>query len=516
MRTTTLFLLTLGLFAAAHGQKPSDKLEPKFKPKFTIGKETTFATEPVDKDGYIDYVAALNERLKKGVTPENNAVVLLCKALGPRPEGGTLPAEFYEWLGIAEPPEKGDYFTRIQETPTFNEEQDQAMKRPWQAKELPQIALWLKTNEKPLAVVIEATKRPRYFYPAAPKPRDAGLMSTLLPHVQKCRTLASALIARAMLRAGEGRLEDAWQDLLACHRLGRLIGSGGSLIERLVGIAIDIIAGQGDLAFADHAGVDAKRLRGCLRDLQQLPAVPLIAEQIELGERFMGLDTTMMAARHGVRYLERLASGNGASVSRGPRLADMLADAFWKDLDWDPALRKANLWYDRLAAAMRLKDRAAREKQLQELDRDLKAVQAEMKDMRAQFQEILKAKDKAAAKGKLMGDMMSCLMLPAVQKVQTAADRGEQNHRNVLVAFALAIYHREHGRYPKTLAELAPKYLAEVPLDLFSGKPLVYLPSEKDYLLYSLGPNGQDDLGRTRDDEPPGDDLTVRMPLPKP
>jgi hypothetical protein len=62
---------------------------------------------------------------------------------------------------------------------------------------------------------------------------------------------------------------------------------------------------------------------------------------------------------------------------------------------------------------------------------------------------------------------------------------------------------------------LAPKYLAAVPNDLFSGRPLVYRPTGSGYVLYSVGPNGQDDGGRSSDDDPPGDDLTVRMPLPE-
>jgi hypothetical protein len=37
----------------------------------------------------------------------------------------------------------------------------------------------------------------------------------------------------------------------------------------------------------------------------------------------------------------------------------------------------------------------------------------------------------------------------------------------------------------------------------------------KGYLLYSVGVNGKDDGGRQFDDDPPGDDLSVRMPLPE-
>jgi len=97
-----LFVL-VGLLAAEGKDKPA--------PKFPVGKETTYITEPLDKDGYIDYAAALNDRLGKGITPDKNANVLLWKALGPTPENGErMPAEFFKHLGIDEPPDKGDYF----------------------------------------------------------------------------------------------------------------------------------------------------------------------------------------------------------------------------------------------------------------------------------------------------------------------------------------------------------------------------------------------------------------------
>src|SRR5437764_836871 len=54
--------------------------------KVPLGKDTTVAMGPLDKAGYIDYEAALNERLGKGITPEKNANVLIWQALGPKPE----------------------------------------------------------------------------------------------------------------------------------------------------------------------------------------------------------------------------------------------------------------------------------------------------------------------------------------------------------------------------------------------------------------------------------------------
>jgi hypothetical protein len=114
-----------------------------------------------------------------------------------------------------------------------------------------------------------------------------------------------------------------------------------------------------------------------------------------------------------------------------------------------------------------------------------------------------------------LGDAFAILLMPAVNKVQDAEHRNVQLQQNLHLAFALAAYQREHGRYPATLDALAPKYLPQIPNDLFSGKALIYRPSEKGYLLYSVGVNGQDDGGRSYEDDPAGDDLTVRMPLPK-
>ena len=66
---------------------------------FTISPETTYITEPLDADGYPDYVTALNERLRGNITPETNANVLIWQALGPHPEGVTMPPEYS--IGLA-------------------------------------------------------------------------------------------------------------------------------------------------------------------------------------------------------------------------------------------------------------------------------------------------------------------------------------------------------------------------------------------------------------------------------
>ncbi len=74
-----------------------------------ISRETTFLTGPLRKDGSVDYLAALNERCSKGVTPENNAAIPLLQAVG---TAGIIEAtrpQYFKMLGIAPMPDKGLY-----------------------------------------------------------------------------------------------------------------------------------------------------------------------------------------------------------------------------------------------------------------------------------------------------------------------------------------------------------------------------------------------------------------------
>ncbi len=162
----------------------------------------------------------------------------------------------------------------------------------------------------------------------------------------------------------------------------------------------------------------------------------------------------------------------------------------------------------------RIKDRAARETAFDKLEEDLKALKKDAVNQAGILADVAAGKDPGKQVSKAIGDILLSLLMPAFQKVQSARDRAEQIERNLHIAFALAAYRADTGRYPAKLDDLAPKYLATVPADIFNGKPLIYKPTEKGYLFYSVGANGKDEEGRWYDDDPPGDDPRVRMPLP--
>jgi hypothetical protein len=498
--------------------------EDKPTPKLPLGKETTYITEPLDKDGYLDYESALNDRLGKGITSENNANVLLWKALGPRPEGGKgMPEGYFKRLGIKEPPENGDYFigyraylkdqakVEATEIDKIVDQPSEAARWPWTAKDYPHLAAWLAANEKPLVVVVEATRLPEYYNPLVSHRSEKvhpALIAALLPSVQKCRQLTNALAARAMLRVADGKFDDAWQDLLACHRLGRLLGRGSTLIEGLVGLAINNIAANATLAYLERANLNAKQAQERIKDLQALAPIAPMSDKVDLGERFVFLDIVQIVRCGDIGTIESLGR------ETKPSEPDPDTQKALETIDWDPVLRNGNKWYDRMAAAMRLKDRADREKEFDKIEVDLKALRKDPAKP-GNLGDALHGKGTPKEVGTALGNVLVTMMMPATRKVQNAADRSQQVQANLQVAFALAAYHADHKSYPAKLNDLAPKYLAPVPDDLFSSKPLIYGSTEKGYLFYSIGVNGKDEEGRSADDDPAGDDIGVRMPLPE-
>ena len=63
------------------------------------------------------------------------------------------------------------------------------------------------------------------------------------------------------------------------------------------------------------------------------------------------------------------------------------------------------------------------------------------------------------------------------------------------VGLGLKLFKQKNGAYPDTLDKLAPEFLENIPVDPFTGKALMYRKAAAGFILYSLGPNQQDDNG---------------------
>ncbi|MCG8450197.1 MAG: hypothetical protein MI725_11540 [Pirellulales bacterium] len=514
-------------------------------PGIVISKQTTYITAPLAEDGLPDFEAYLLKRGFEGVTPENNAAVLIWQALWPgvlSPEHQllmlealgmeevpsqakslksfddvTLREQLAEWLEEkwSKPEEMDDATWQDQlRNTTVQQVIDEAKCRPWTSKEIPALAQWVQDNQGPLDLLVEASKRSHFFSPS-PNHLDGSqerLISSLLPMAQSMRTAVRALNLRAMWHLGEGRHEKAWQDLQASFQLAQFVANGWIFVQGLVGIAIEHLTADQLVVLLHHGNLSPEYAQKILQELQALPVLPRMAEKLDHGERLALIDSTLA-----------LATGRNKDMDSVGGPLSMLV------LDWNFVLRETNQFYDRMVAGVRLPTRKERLQAFAAIEQELGNRSANVKNRTTQFGTIFSRRRRSET----IADVMLALMTPAVQAALSAQDRSAVKRQLAQLAAALAVYRGREGAYPEQLADLVPEILPKLPLDLYSGKPFIYQRKDDGgYLLYSVFEDETDDGGTNLEqgivkgewaesdseegvEEPLGEDIVIRVPVPK-
>jgi hypothetical protein len=481
--------------------------------KVTISKETTHITEPLRPDGYPDYARYVDQRLSKGVTPDNNAAVLLLRAIGPLEIPEVLQAEFFKRLAIEPLPSQGDYlvdwatFSRripAKEWPAVPADRpvtaqeylqsldEVARSQPWKRDNFPAVARWLETYARQIDLLVAASKRPKTYAPAVREDDDKLLLMAILPLAQNSRMAARALVTRAMYRAGSGDPDKAVDDLMACHRLARLTGEGFTLLEGLVAVSVNQMALEAEKVMIAREVFSAKQRSRLRTELGQLAPLPSMADRLDQGERIVYLDALCAMARGITNVIEQGGDDSASSVIARALAEQTLGAA----IDWNIPLKAGNEWYDRIAKIGRIDNRVQQLQQLELLEKDIKALAESTKRPKLVLSAILAPRATASQQ---ISNVLISLLLPAMNAAFTAERRDQTMQSLVILGLALADYRDLHQRFPDRLDQLAPKHIDRVPLDAMWGEPLTYKRTEAGYVLYALGRNGQDDGGSTSD-----------------
>ena len=87
-----------------------------------------------------------------------------------------------------------------------------------------------------------------------------------------------------------------------------------------------------------------------------------------------------------------------------------------------------------------------------------------------------------------------------------AFDRTDTQREVVKGMLAIQAFRSKYGHLPKKLEDVAAEFLPKTPIDPYTGKPLAYKLTPGGYLLYSFGPDQDDDGGTPLNrDETSGD-----------
>ncbi len=491
-----------GLGVVVFGQ---DQASPAKKLPFTVSAETTVVTYPLRADGTPDYVAAINEKYGKGVTPENNGFAALLEVLGTDKQSGTLPeltrARALEILGIKETPAgqatwkflpeflqgKGvDADRSSQEAMHFSD----LAKAGWKKTDEPAAADYLDAMDALLNEVQAAAAKPKWWMPemTSGAPEDGTLVAVLLPALGATRALTESLDVRATRRIGEGDFDGFLADVQAAKLIGRHETDQPTLIEGLIGIAIST---QADGAIA--AAVDSGKLTGAqcasiLKMVDALPKAGSVAVAIDRLERWEMLEMA-----------ERTAMGQSGKLfgDAGDPLSAALNSIDAPKVDWDVVLRQFNRQFDEIKVVAGAPDVATALAKAQAIDRQVKAqgpaderhVNLSPRDGESREQYSMRV-----AWG------LESVDLPSFERPGQMGMRGAMSEEMARMLLAAAEVKAKTGKWPERGEDLVPGEMKELPRDIYSdgGKgteAIKYIMTQAGPKVYSVGENGRDDGG---------------------
>jgi hypothetical protein len=492
-----------------------------------ISTETTRLTEPLDENGLVDYLTAVNERYSQNVTAETNAAVVMWQVLGPPPEVGSQNAAWFEAMGMQPLPEDGDYWQPLADIRTDvelappqprREQLDQAVRTPWNEQQLPLIAEWLRVNHQRLDRFAEGTRRPHYFTPKIADTEFPLLIAAPSLESDAFRELTNALRARAMFRAKRGEIEGAWDDLRACRRFGDLLGQGPTIVDAAIRAVVIRSAATSLMGLAEHGQLSRSQTQEILQDVAAEPPLHLSSRHHDLWERYCTLD--------GIARIAKLGPLKATSfeLDQSQTFTNAVARFCYNScVDWNELLREANCLIDQGVAARRETDPAKKRQLWDQFDQRWSQVEglSDFHFEQTQRREFLMGCSIGACRGPDLVNRQAYYVLQILMPMLTADVLQQKNmqvdHRLAFLAVALAAHRADHGTYPETLEALTPQYIEELPADPWSGKSFCYRREESGFVLYSVDHDGQDNGGVEFDVNQRGPwDIVVRVPSERP
>ena len=343
----------------------------------------------------------------------------------------------------------------------------------------PEIAAWLEANQDAIQQFRDATQ---YEHRGFPMHSEGGdLIGILLPHLGRMRDLTRATIMEARRAELDGRPDEALDRYLDTFVSGAQASQGPTIIESLVGNAIQAYSAGALLdSFVGPAAdqIDYVQLAGRIED--SYPPLRPAAESFQ-GERAFMMDVlqrmytfdpetkTYSVGQKGIEYY------NSFEFSDGDRPDASFVDEL-NAIGFAGALEQANRHYDAMTEAFQSPYREGAQ--------------------------VMRALDESVSSGEANRNPLMRTMMPALGRYYALHTRAETNRRASVLATNIMAYRQQHGDYPDSLDAFGDR---EFVVDPFTDQRFVYRRDGDSFTLYSLGPNGVDDGGvhdrRMRDND---------------
>ncbi len=445
----------------------------------TVSTGTTRIMGPLAANGTVNYRQAIDRHAALGVTPTNNAAVDLVRALGPAAVGrGIVGLNAMNRIGMKMLPAKGDYYVTYKQCYSWAHPSDvhgdkiarprgTLGRHPFSAADHPVTAAWLKANAVPLHFARLAAEQSRFFIPL---PRRSlgwyALPNAPMPYLAKVDEIQEALLQQGMLALHGGDDALCTRDLLAAHRLAGLVGQGPLLSQAIVARNMDLRASQADWTFLRSKQITAATADAYATAIALLPSLRPLSKDVDHFSRWAELDYVQWQAE------DWWGRSVGVHQAGFPiRVSALLPP------NYTVRMMRINRWYDRFTKVFQAKGAGARRKELAIVELQLNTPSGGTRMSRQRLYLSL------------MGENYNSLI--------ALSARVKSARRITRTLLALRRFRMDHGAYPRSLGDLVPNYLPQLPLDAFTGKPILLVRARGTYSLVmaasfdSLSPAGQ-------------------------
>jgi len=316
----------------------------------------------------------------------------------------------------------------------------------------------IESNKQALDFLKQALSKKYYWKPLYTENNE--ILKADLINLRGVRKAVYLSNLEAKLMARQSQIEPALIQLTDIYKMGTFIAGPKLLIEQLVGIAIGALSVQSAFQIIDRTNPSTAILEDFQKRITTLSSSrPFIisyeSERLiiddEVQRNYTGLVNRKLFAEPNVFFWRTF------QIIRGYPWADM-------------EKRKGAMVYDYLSASA-LKTPW----QLHSEGNDIGGVVEEMSK----------------------GTYLLSMLVPNYSVLSRISYRTQVHTDGLITAIAILRFKADKGLYPQDLQELVSAgYLDKLPIDPFSGSPLVYKISGESFMLYSFAYDLDDDGGK--------------------
>jgi hypothetical protein len=345
------------------------------------------------------------------------------------------------------------------------------------------LAALLEQNAEGLELFARASQMSGYYFQFTAG-KDGSLLSVGLPSLAAMRNASKTMIARASLAASQGRYESALDDTVAVLRATGHRSQMPTLIEGLVGVAVQRMTHASLTDLAARAGDELDYAAVAQRLDEADPGTPDFGQAMHL-ERAMFMDTA-----------QRLFQPDPESGMLVPN-AEMVKTYFAASDEDLAAVEKSRLTQAEFDALIEDADGYYRRVS------DYMSPSLPYVEARAAFEQL-------ATEVQNDPNPLLRAFVPAVGKTRKQQAQTEAERRMTHLLFDVLAYRQATGELPDSLDVLPGG--GDLTLDPMTGDSFVYRRTGDEFTLYSVGADGQDDGGNHNRRGEDGTDLVAWPP----